>query len=143
MIDRFENYVQRGRVKKRSPDPEEAKALLKKSANRLEYTKQKAITANNAEFVLEDAYEAMREAAQSLMSAKGYKPYSHEATISFIKRFYGNEFTEEEIQKLDHMRRLRNVSVYSASPISLEDARSSVILASRVIMKIKSLSERE
>ena len=43
MINTFDYYLKLGRVKKKTPDSEEAKALLKKAGNRIEYTKLNAI----------------------------------------------------------------------------------------------------
>lgn len=139
MINKFDYYIKLGKVKKKTPDFEEAKSLFEKAVNRLEYTKSKEISNKNAQFVLEDSYESVREAAQALMSIKGFKPYSHESTISFIKEFYISDFTEEEVYKFDRFRKLRNDSVYMAKPIINEDARSSVLFAIGFINKVKLL----
>ena len=71
------------------------------------------------------------------MSFKGFKPYSHEATISFIKEFYKNEFSEEEIFNFNKFRILRNNSVYKAIEINENDAKSSIKFAQIFIQKIK------
>jgi len=84
MIDSFENYLKAGKVKRKTPDSEEAKALFEQSKERMEYTKLKDINQKTAKFALQDSYEAAREAAQSLMSIHGFKPYSHEATIIYL-----------------------------------------------------------
>ena len=139
MINSFENYLKLGKVKRKTPDSEEAKALLKKSTERVEYIRHKNISNKTSSFVLEDAYEAAREAAQALMSVKGFKPYSHEATISFIKEFYKSSFNEEEIHEFDRFRQLRNDSVYKAVTIIEEDAKSSVLFAKIFTKKVESL----
>ena len=141
MINSFNNYLEDGKAKKKTPDPEEAKSLLEKSQNRLEYIKLKKITNKTATFILEDAYEAIREAAQSLMSIKGFKPYSHEATIAFIKDFYKLEFNKEYINKFDHFRKLRNNSVYKAVSVTKGDAESSLLFAKKFVKKVKSLQK--
>lgn len=110
MINKFIYYLKLGKVKRKTSDFEEAKSLLKKAENRLDYTKSKEINEKTAQFVLEDSYEGIRESAQALMSIKGFKPYSHEATISFIKEFYSSSFSEEEVRKFDRFRILRNDS---------------------------------
>jgi len=143
MINSFENYLKLGKVKRKTPDSEEAKALLNKSEDRLDYIKIKDINTKTARFVLEDSYEAVREAAQSLMSIKGFKPYSHEATISFIKDFYISAFNEEYIHEFDRFRQLRNDSVYKAVQIIEEDAKSSLLFAQKFIEKIRVLLNKE
>jgi len=139
MINSFENYLKLGKAKRKTPDFEEGKSLIWKAENRLVYTKAKEINNNNSQFILEDAYEAMRESAQALMSIKGYKPYSHEATISFIRDFHADVFNDEEIHKFDRFRKLRNSSVYTAAPVLSEDAKSSVLFAEAFIVKVKAL----
>lgn len=139
MINSFENYLRIGKAKRKTPDSEEAKSLFTQSEERLDYIKMKQLNERTAKFILQDSYEVVREAAQSLMSLKGYKPYSHEATISFIKEYYAERFNEEEIHKFDYFRRLRNDSVYKAVIIVEEDAKSSFIFAKKFISKIKPL----
>lgn len=70
------------------------------------------------------------------MSLKGYKPYSHEATISFIKEFY--KFTNNEINNFDRFRQIRNNSVYQALQVS-EEAKECLNFAKVFIDKIKKL----
>lgn len=139
MINSFKNYLKNGKVRKKTIDPEEAKSLIEKALNRLEYIKDRKINKRTATFVLEDAYESIREAAQSLMSIKGFKPYSHEATIAFIKEFYGTEFKEDEIRKFDQFRKLRNDSVYRATEIMSKDAKSALSFAKKFVKKIEKL----
>jgi uncharacterized protein (UPF0332 family) len=134
-MEPFESYLSSGKVSKRTPDPVEASSLLRKAQLRLAYVSERKITDENAQFVLEDAYEASREAAQALMSVAGYKPYSHEATISFIKRFHANSFRGSEIAAFDHFRELRNMSVYRAVHVTKEEAYECVAFAKSFIEK--------
>ncbi|MBW2976932.1 HEPN domain-containing protein [Candidatus Woesearchaeota archaeon] len=143
MISPFENYLETGKVKRKTPDYEEAKALFEQSKERMDYTKLKDISQKTAKFVLQDSYEAVREAAQSLMSIHGFKPYSHEATISFIKKFYSADFSEEEIHKFDHFRQIRNNSVYKAAKVMEEDAKSSIFFAKKFIQKVQILLNKK
>lgn len=142
MISSFDDYLKLGKAKRKTPDYEEAKSLLEQSKERLEYTNLREINQKTAKFVLQDSYEAVREAAQSLMSIKGFKPYSHEATISFIKKFYSNNFNEEEIYKFDHFRQLRNNSIYKAIKIMEEDAKSSTLFAKKFIQKVQQITKQ-
>jgi len=139
MINSFENYLKQGKVKRKTPDPEEAKALMEQASDRLAYVKEKQISDKNAKFIFEGSYEAVREAAQSLMSIKGFKPYSHEATISFIKEFHKTDFSEEDFAKFDYFRDLRNNSIYKAVLIVPEDAKESLTFAEVFVNKVSSL----
>ena len=139
MLNLFKDYLKQGQVKKKTPDPEEAKALFKQSQDRIEYIQNKDINEKAAKFILQDSYESLRETAQSLMSIKGFKPYSHEATIAFIKEFYSDNFSEEEIYKFDYFRQLRNNSVYKAAEVSKEDAENLLAFTKHVIKKVQEL----
>lgn len=141
MINKFGYYLEKGHVKKRTPDPIEAKSLLNKAVERLDYFKSDKIEDKKASIILENVYEAIRESTQSLMSLKGFKPYSQEATISFIREFYPKEFTENEINKFDMFRLLRNDSVYRAVPIFKRDAESCLKFAKEFLDKIKKLEK--
>ena len=116
--------------------------MIEKAKYRLKYVTDKRIDKNTAQFILEDAYEASREAAQSLMSVKGFKPYSHEATIAFVKENY-NEFNDKDIYDFDKFRKLRHDSIYKAEPVSEEDARQSILFASNFVKKVKSIFEKD
>jgi len=143
MINSFESYLKLGKARRKTPDSEKAKALLKQSLDRLDYVKVKDINKKTAKFIFEDAYEAIREAAQSLMSLKGFKTYSHEATISFIRDFHKSNFNEGDIHKFDRFRKLRHDSVYRAVPVTEYDAKSSLDFAKNFVKKIKSLMNKE
>lgn len=132
----FNYYLKKGTVKRRTPDPEEAKSLLEKAETTLNYFKDKEITEKYASIIFGNLYGAIREAAQSLMSLKGYKPYSHEATISFLKEFH-REFSEEELNKFDRFRLIRSDSEYRAIKVSKKDAESCLKFAKSFIEKVK------
>ena len=135
----FTTYLKTGKVKKKTIDPEEGQALLYQAIDRLDFVKEKDITNKSAKFVFEGAYESVRESAQSLMSKQGYKPYSHEATISFIVEFYKKYFSEEDIANFDHFRILRNDSVYRAVQVLPEDAKDCLIFATKFVKKVKEI----
>ena len=140
MINSFDNYMRLGKIKRKTPDIEESRALKEKSMERLKYVMDRKIDEKIAKFVLEDSYDAIREAAQSLMSASGFKPYSHEATISFIVKYFSEAFTEEDIIKFDQFRIMRNNSVYNASEITKSQAESCLRFAIDFIDKVKKIS---
>jgi len=125
MIERFQYYIDEHLVKKGMPDKAMARSLINKALSRLDYIEKQVITKETASFVFEDIYEALREAGQALMALRGFKPYSHEALISFLREFHS--FPASDISTLDRYRALRNKTVYSASVISVtvcNDARA-------------------
>tara|TARA_Y100000031_G_C8193799_1_gene372698 strand:+ start:104 stop:535 length:432 start_codon:yes stop_codon:yes gene_type:complete len=143
MICLFEDYLVRGKVKRKTPDPEEAKALFKQAQERMEYILLRKLDPTIARFVFQDAYEATREAAQALMSLQGFKPYSHEATISFIKKFYSNCFSDEDVALFDHFREIRNSSVYRAVQVLEEDAKEAIYFAKKFLERVEKVLQTE
>ncbi len=132
----FSYYLENRKIKKKTPDPEEGKALLSKAKQRLTYVKSQELTEMSCDFLFEDAYETAREAAQSLMSLKGYKPYSHEGTIAFIGEFFSN-FSKEELNNFDRFRLMRHSLAYGGKDILLEEAKEAIEFASGFLKKIE------
>lgn len=136
MIMEFQYYLDNDLARKASPDKGEAEALMKKADGRLNFSiKTREINENAAPYVFEDIYECMREAAQSLMSLKGYKPYSHEALISFLREFF--KFSESDIATFDRYRILRNKTIYRGQKISAETCEESLNFLLNFLPKLK------
>ncbi len=125
----FDAYLKLGKVKKKSADPEEASSLMQKARNRLRYVEAQELDDDSAPFIFENAYLSAREAAQSLLSLAGFKPYSHEATIAFIKEHHSNILDEADAAEFDRLRQLRADSEYRAVNISVDEARECVAFA--------------
>jgi len=135
MIKSFQYYISGNLVRKSIPNPSMAKSLLEKAEIRLKRVKKEKIDEENSSIVFEDIYEALREASQSLMEFKGFKPYSHEALVSFLKE---HKFMEEEkIAIMDNYRVLRNNSVYKAEKISLQKCKEALDFSKKAIPEIK------
>jgi uncharacterized protein (UPF0332 family) len=141
MIQKFQYYLDENLARKVAVNREEAKSLMNKAILRLDYISKQEINEDTASFIFEDIYETLREAAQSLMSLKGYKPYSHEALISFLKEHY--QFPEHEISNFDRYRVLRNKTVYCAANVSPEVCRDALRFVKTFLPKLKSAYEKD
>lgn len=141
MIRRFRYYLNEKLVKRKVPNKEEARSLMKKAIKRLEYLKSQYINELTAPFIFENIYEAMREAAQALMALKGYKPYSHEALISFLREYY--KVSEHSISSFDRYRILRNKSVYRAAKISVSTCKQALSFLKKFLPQLKEEFEKE
>ena len=140
MIKNFEQYLKENLAQKRSPNPTEASSLMNKAVRRLKYIKMQKIDAFTAEFIFEDNYETMREAIQSLMELKGYKPYSHEVLVAFLIEF--SKISKPEILSFDRYRALRNNAVYRAERISSETCEESLKFLEKFMSELKKEFER-
>jgi len=141
MIKKFQYYLDENLVKKKPSNKEEAKSLINKSMKRLEYLKSQQINELTAPFIFENIYEAMREASQALMSLRGYKPYSHEALISFLKEHY--QFSRYFLSSFDRYRILRNKSVYNAAKISTITCKDALGFLNKYLPRIKKEFDKE
>ncbi len=135
MILDFQYYVDTGMVRKTGRNPALAKSLMSKSELRLQRLMREKITEAESSIIFEEVYELMREAAQSLMQLKGYKPYSHEALISFLKK--EELLSPEKINRLNKYRILRNKSVYEAKKISVDTTKNALEFAKQILPGIK------
>lgn len=133
----FQYYLDNNLARKERPDRGEAESLMRKAEGRLEFAiKSRKIDEQTAPYIFEDIYECMREASQSLMSLRGYKPYSHEALISFLREFFS--FPESDISAFDRYRILRNRAVYRAERISAGTCNDALGFLLRFLPKLKS-----
>lgn len=135
MIRDFEHYLKRNLAKQAIPNPAMAKSLLIKAELRLKLLSDRSITEETATILFEETYEALREASQSLMQIKGFKPYSHEALIAFLikKSLMPEQFTKS----LDRYRLLRNKVVYEAHNVSVVALKEALEFARSELPKIK------
>lgn len=136
MIKPFVYFISQNLVRKSTPNISMAKSLLEKAETRLKRISKEKIKEEESSIVFEDIYESLREASQSLMELKGYKPYSHEALISFLKE--NNLLPAEKVNIMDNYRILRNNSVYKAEKVSLDKCTEALDFAKSAMPIIKS-----
>lgn len=116
-----------------------ARSLLEKAEVRLKRIAGNKIKEEEASIIFEDIYESLREAAQSLMEISGYKPYSHEALVSFIQE--RKFLSEEKVNVLDNYRILRNNSVYKAEKVSLSKCLEALKFVKEILPELKNKFE--
>lgn len=141
MIEDFEFYVDNGMVKKLFSNRESAAALMSRAHSRLDYVRSQAIRKDNAAFVFEDVYEVLREAAQALMELRGFKPYSHEAQIAFLRDVH--KLRGDLVSTFDRFRVLRNKCVYGAATVSVETCEDALRFVVSVLPELKKLFDSE
>lgn len=117
MID-FEYYLDKGDVKKAKKDIALAKSLMNNLSERekmvLKYDLKDALV------IYENLYDCLREMCDALLTLDGYKSYSHQASITYLRK-YG--FDELFVKKLDNLRFKRNSSKYYGKGLTEDDAK--------------------
>ncbi len=78
--------------------------------------------------------------AKALMAAKGFKPYSHEAVIAFLKKFYS--IPAHLLSSFDRFKKLRNKCVYGAEEITSETCMEALAFATSFIPELSKLLEK-
>ena len=131
----FQYYLDKNMVRKTAINPAIANSLIRKSSIRLQRIMRAEINDEESSIVFEDIYESIREAAQAFMQLKGYKPYSHEALISFLKE--EKLLSPQIINNIDRYRVLRNKSVYESEKISIDVCKEALDFAKKLLPEIK------
>src|SRR3989344_3055186 len=106
----FSVFLADGSVKRQQPDRNLSESLLRDGQERIEDAALSLHSKRKPKFIYENVYEALREAADSILFLKGYKSFSHEATISFLQQF--KELSSKEISEFNRMRIKRNGMKY-------------------------------
>lgn len=104
----FDDFIKEGSVRKISPDKQMAKSLVKIALLRVKNLEAMKITDENSFSAVENCYEAIRELTDALMALKGFKSYSHQANIEFLRNFYLANVGYSNTNKIDRYRRIRN-----------------------------------
>ena len=115
----FDFYVIEGKVKKCSVDSSLAQSLINNVRARENSIAELDIHKFNL-LVFENYYDCLRELLDAVLALDGYKSYSHEASIVYLKKF---GFNESIVFELDRFRKKRNNSKYYGKLPSSDDAQ--------------------
>lgn len=136
----FEDFIQTGEVKKQSVDKNLSSALVQESLERIEFVQRLIKGLENPKYIVENIYDAIRGLIEAKLAADGFKSYSHEATILYLKKF--KEFTDAEIGFLDDLRKIRNKIKYYGTGVEKEKADKSARFLEKLVLKLKRLFEK-
>lgn len=121
-IDSFEEYIERGKIRKESSDPSQARSLLKRSRSKFETMEKLGVSKGTATDYLENVYESCKMLIQSYMATEGFKPYSHEAVIAYAIDEIGLDMVN--INTLNRYRKLRNDISYRGEIATKDEAEN-------------------
>lgn len=137
----FEDFMKTGEVRLQEKNKILASALIKSSEKGLRFIKKLEINEENSEHIVADIYDIIRELIEAKLALEGYKSYSHEANILFLKKF--KQFNESEINFIDNLRKLRNGIKYYGKEASPEDAEKTLKFMNSVLPKLNKLIEND
>lgn len=140
----YEKFLKDKLIKKQKPDFRQISKQLQRALKDL-----KTAEANlkiDLTWSLAIAYHAMIRAGKALMYSKGYLPTtkkSHKTIVEFTKLILGNEY-HTLISKFNRLRRKRHDFIYdSENHITNQEAKSSLIIAKKLIDQIIALVKSE
>jgi hypothetical protein len=110
----FELFVEAGSVKRRAKDAKLAQSLLKEAEENIALM-QSLERGKYWKIIFETVYDALRQILDAILFLDGYKSYSHEASIAYL-RVCGIE--DSIIIQLDQFRKWRNGAKYYARKIT-------------------------
>lgn len=135
----FEDFLEAGDVRLQEKNKILADALAKSAEKGLIFVRKLEINEENSEHIVADVYDILRGLIEVKLALEGYKSYSHEATILFLKKF--KQFNEFEISFMDNLRKIRNGIKYYGKEASPEDAAKTLDFMNSILPKLKKLAE--
>lgn len=136
-MSEFEDFIKSGEVKRKEKNDILADVLINSSKKGESHAKKQEMTEENAEYIVADVYDTIRELIEAKLALDGYKSYSHEATVLFLKKF--KEFNESEIGFLDNLRKIRNGIKYYGKESDAEEAKKALEFLDLMLPKLKKL----
>src|SRR3989338_7084584 len=123
---RFQTYLTTGDVKQVAIDKNLAKSLAQLAQLRIEKLLLANLDKENAFEIVERCYGALKELTDALMAINGYKSYSHEAAIEFLREFYLKDIGAGKIEQIDRFRILRNDIFYRGKTTTKAEAELAI-----------------
>jgi uncharacterized protein (UPF0332 family) len=130
------------KIKKVKENPEQAKALFELANKRLESINKRRKD-EYAQFLIESYYEVIKELISSLLSIHGYKSYSHECLVSFVKEYYADILDEYQLHFVDSMRKLRSDIQYRGADVADDYMQRNLKTITDVIKILNNTVEKE
>ncbi len=131
---RFEDFIQKGQVRKGSPDVQLSKSLIKQSEKDLRYLQTQVITDDSARKIMISYYDTLRSILEAVATKEGYKVYSHEAFSCYLE--LKNE--PSLAVKFDRFRKIRNGLNYYGNEISPPEVEEHILEIKKMIALILS-----
>ncbi len=115
----FAYFLDAREAKRATPDKALARSLINDMEERLEKLARLDV-AEFSKFIFENAYDAIRDFADAILTIDGFKSYSHEASIAYLQKYGFDSFM---LELMDKFRYKRNMPKYQGYKISVEEAK--------------------
>lgn len=128
----FDFFVGNNAVKKQAPDNNLARASARDGIDRLSLAKS-IFLSQKPKYALENAYEAVREVIDAVLYLKGYKSYSHEASVAYLLKM---GFSISDAKAVDRLRQKRNGIKYYGEISTKDDAAEALKTAEKIMKRL-------
>jgi len=139
-MKKFEEFVERGIVKKQSPQTSRARDLIEssklKEKNIKEFIKKVGLKEENANEFIENCYSVLISAIRARLFLAGYGSSgygAHEAEVSFMQEL---NFNENEVEFMDKLRYFRNGINYYGKKLDKEYAEKVIAYMNKILPRL-------
>ncbi len=146
MPKNFEEYLNKGIIKKCSPDYSRSKFLIEESEKSLRGLKKRLevmeIEEDNANSIVKDCYDIIMELIRAKLLLEGYNSsgqFAHEAEVSYLKKL---GFSDNEISFMNELRYFRNSVTYYGKLLDIEYAKKVTIFTEKIVRKLKEIIQK-
>ncbi len=137
----FEEYINKGIIKKGLPDKPRARFLLNESDKSLRGLKRRiemmGVDEDNANSIVKDCYDVIMELIRAKLLLDGYHSsgqFAHEAEVSYLKKL---GFSDNEISFVNEIRYFRNSVTYYGKLLSVEYAKKVTKFITTIYPKLR------
>ncbi len=147
-LRRFEEFIESGIVRKRTPDAARARSLIEEAEKRktfiMDVSEKVGLSDDNANYFIENSYDVLIELIRACMLEDGFNSSgegAHEAEVSFMPRI---GFSENETRFMNDLRYFRNGILYYGKSFDAEYGRKVMDFLNKIYPRLKmNLSARE
>ena len=132
----FGEFIRQGKVAQVRSSAPKARSLASAAEDRMRFLKSIRKTGENATYIIENAYDVIREFAEARLAMDGYSTGSHEATVSYLQKM---GFPEPEVLFIDELRKNRHKIKYYGKHMDLGYALEVLTFLDRVYGRLKEL----
>lgn len=101
-------------------DKQRAKSLQGMADARIKFIENIRLTEENSAILVSEAYQALLEVVQAIITSEGFKVYSHKCVTYFLEDYMGMETLSE---KFDKFRKIRNKINYYGKTLDVKTGK--------------------
>jgi len=140
----FEEYIDKGIIKKCSSNKPRARFLISESDKSFKGLKKRlgvmGIDEDNANSIIKDCYDIIMELTRAKLLLDGFDSsgqFAHEAEVSYLKKL---GFSDNEVSFINELRYFRNSVTYYGKLLSIEYAKTVADFTEKIYPKLKQIT---